>query len=241
MRLSGIDSNKLSDPARYFNDGFVLLEIKNSNRLVNLLNEFLTTSSLKENYFWETNLNSHHLRPDAFSYDESILDFIFDNEIQKKLEKHTCKRLTLTHIQIVKTSPGRSYQDWHRDSYQYGNDDWKGNVPPVHKIIFYPVYEKPEPRLKFIRSSNRCCLNNQSFDNNIISNFENEILYSDNNKVLMFDTSILHGVIPDVNPIGSIRIIYNFASEEQYLEKYESKDHHKRLHDLYEKKLKESL
>jgi hypothetical protein len=147
--------------------------------------------------------------------------------------------LTLSHIQIVKTDPGRSYQDWHRDTYQPGNSPWIGNTPPAHKIIFYPTNTSgPEPRLKFVRASHRCAANNPAFDDNLIRTFENEVLDSDNNRILMFDTSMLHGVIPDVSETGSIRIIYNFITELQYREVYSSKSHHKVLHDMYEERMR---
>lgn len=238
-RLSNINSNELDNPSKYYNDGFALLDVKNNEKLVSLLNELLITKNLKQNYFWESSMNSYSLRPDVFSYDECFLNFLFDNDLPKKLEEYSCRKLTLTHIQAVKTEPGRSYQDWHRDTYQFGNNQWVGNTPPVNKIIFYPTLKEQEPRLKLIRSSHRCAMNDASIDAQIINNFENEILYSDNSKVLMFDTSLLHAVIPDINPMGSIRLIYNFATEHQYIKKYSSKDHHKVLHDIYEKKMKE--
>lgn len=238
MKLSQVDSSILEEAEKYYNDGLVLLDVSNHSKLINLLNSFLLSKELKENYYWDSSLNSHSLRPDVFSYDDCFLDFIFDNNLQEKLEKYSCRRLTLSHIQVVKTDPGRSYQDWHRDTYQYGENSWVGNIPPANKIIFYPVLEEPEPRLKFIRSSHRCSMNNAAFDNQLIFNFENEILYSSNERILMFDTSILHAVIPDVNPAGSIRIIYNFITEEQFLKKYSQKNHHKVLHDLYEERMR---
>lgn len=242
MKLSPITSDGLDEAGKYYHDGFVLLEVKGKSKdvAVSALNELLTSNKLKQNFSWEQRENSFHLRPDVFSYDDCFLDFIFDNNLPEQLALHSCRNLTLSHIQIVKTAPGRSYQDWHRDTHQNGINHWAGNTPPAHKIIFYPLLDTAEPRLKFIRSSHRCYANNQEFDNNLINSIESEILFSNNDQVLMFDTSMLHGVIPDVNPRGSIRLIYNFITENQYLKKYAHKDHHRILHDLYEKRLKDS-
>lgn len=237
-RLSNVDSSKLDNPSKYYNDGFALLSVKNNSRVISVLNELLVAEKPKENYYWDHSMNSHSLRPDVFSYDNCFLDFLFDNDLPQKLEEYSCRRLTLSHIQIVKTDPGRSYQDWHRDTYQFGENPWVGNTPPANKIIFYPVLKDSEPRLKIIKSSHRCAMNDSSIDAQIINNFENYVLHSDNNQILMFDTSLLHAVVPDVNPIGSIRLIYNFITEHQYTTKYSSKNHHKILHDIYEERLK---
>lgn len=239
-RLSNIDSSTLDNPSKYYADGFVLLDVKHHSKLISILNNFLTSSEIKENYYWDTSMNSHSLRPDVFSYDDCFLNFLFDNDLPQKLEEHSCKRLTLSHIQVVKTDPGRSYQDWHRDTYQFGTNSWVGNTPPANKIIFYPTLKDPEPRLKIIKSSHRCAMNDPSIEAQLINGFENEILCSNNDQILMFDTSLLHAVIPDANPIGSIRLIYNFITEHQYMKKYSSKDHHKNLHDLYEQRMKEN-
>jgi hypothetical protein len=241
MKLSPITSDELDEAGKYYHDGFALLNIggKSKDEVVHSLNELLFLDKIKGNFSWEQRENSFHLRPDVFSYDNCFLDLLFDNKLYNLLELYTCKRLTLSHIQVVKTAPGRSYQDWHRDTHQNGINHWAGNTPPAHKIIFYPMVDHPEPRLKFIRSSHRCYANNQAFDNNLINSIENEILFSNNDQVMLFDTSMLHGVIPDVHPRGSIRLIYNFITENQYLRKYASKEHHKVLHDLYEKRLKD--
>lgn len=238
MKITNYDTSKLDDAGKYYNDGLVLLDVQCQDKLVSTLNELLAGGSLRENYQWEKSMNSYALRPQAYDYDPSVIDFLFDNNLPKKLEKHTGRNLVLSHIQITKTDPGRSYQDWHRDTYQHGPASWVGNTPPAHKIIFYPVNKVPEPRLKFVRGSHRFMLNQAEFDASVIKSFETEILESDNNRILMFDTSLLHGVIPDSSPEGSIRIIYNFISEDQYRGKYAIKDHHRNLHDLYLERLK---
>jgi hypothetical protein len=238
MKLSNLSSHTMDDASKYYHDGFVLLPISHNQKIIEIMiNDLLMKNTLKTDFFWETTLNSSHLRPNVFGYDDCFLNFLFDNDLPQKLEKFSCKRLTLSHIQIVKTAPGRSYQDWHRDSHQVSNLEWSGNTPPAHKIIYYPHLNNPEPRLKFIRSSHRCYAHNEQFDANLINSLENEVLMSDNNQVLMFETNMLHGVIPDINPNGSIRLIYNFITKDQYLKRYAIKDHHRILNEMYEKRM----
>lgn len=237
MKVTNYDTSSLSEAGKYYNDGLVLLSVEKQEKLVEVLNELLLKKETDEGYHWEKSLNSYALRPQAYDYHNSVLDFLFDNKLPLLLERYSERKLVLSHIQITKTEPGRSYQDWHRDSYQHDTKPWVGNTPPAQKIIFYPVNKKPEPRLKFIRGSHRYMLNRMDFDAHVIANFETETLFSDNNKVLLFDTSILHGVIPDTTVEGSIRVIYNFVTEEQYALKYAGKDHHRNLHDLYLKRL----
>lgn len=237
MKLTNYDTKNSLPYERYYVDGAVQLKINNNEKLLNTL-EQLFLGNVKNLYQFDTVLNSHSLRPKVYDYDSSILDFIFDNDLPQQLNLHSKKRLTMNHIQIVKTDPGRSYQDWHRDSYQHYPGNWVGVSPPGHKIIFYPRFNNvSEPRLRYIKGSHRCALNTAHGDNMLISQFEHDVIHSTNDSVLMFETSILHAVIPDVNPLGSIRIIYNFVDEDQYQRIYSSKEHHKILHDIYESRL----
>lgn len=231
---------KLDEAGSYYSDGLVLLPVIKQSKLIEVLNTLMDEPP-RENYFWEKSMNSYALRPQAYDYGDCILDFLFDNELPEKIKKYTERDLILSHIQITKTDPGRSYQDWHRDTYQYSSNSWIGNTPPAHKIIFYPEFKQPEPRLKFVRGSHRFMLNNSSFDESVIKSFDNEIVMSCNNQVLLFETSLLHAVIPDSYDYGSIRIIYNFITETQYVRSYSSKDHHKKLHDLYLERLGKRL
>ena len=237
MRVTVCDTSKLDSAGRYYNDGFLLSKIEHQDRLVCVLNELLLSKELKDGYYWERTGSASALRPHVYDYDTSILDFLFDNNLHIKIQDLSQRKLILSHIQITKTYPGPSYQDWHRDTYQHEPNPWVGNTPPAHKIIFYPKNNTVEPRLKFIRGSNRCTLNNLDFDLQLIKNFETEFVMTSNDEVLIFDTSMLHGVIPDQLPEGSIRLIYNFISEQQYIEKYSLKTQHKNLYDLYTKRL----
>ena len=44
---------------------------------------------------------------------------------------------------------------WHRDAY-FIDGNLVGNIPPAHKIIFYPKILKEEPKLEIIKGSNLC-------------------------------------------------------------------------------------
>ncbi len=246
MKLVDFDQTTLDPEEVFYANGFELYPLLTRKSLGSLctdatcaddvaaLLQRLWQDDLDPKFSWEQKgPTSFHLRPAAFEIDDHIINFLLDNRIQERLKHVTGKDLHLCHAQIVKTIPGPSYQDWHRDAYQFGSDPFVGAFPPTVKVNFYPQFENPEPRLKFIRGSHRCMANDARFDAMLIQKYENEILESSNDKALIFETSMLHGVIPDANPKGSIRLMYSFVTEHEYHKRFERKEHHRRLHDLY--------
>jgi hypothetical protein len=72
------------------------------------------------------------------------------------------------------------------------------------------------------------------FDSQIFS-FHPEFTYSSSDEeFLIFNTAALHAVVPDTPGKRSIRIIYSFVSNEQYLEKYSHKEHHRTVSEMFE-------
>lgn len=247
-RLVEFDQGNLLPEEKFYANGFELMPlmtreqlrslakgIANADDLVDLLRGLWEGDAPKPGFSWEQKgQTSFHLRPAAFEYDRMFVDFLMTHRVKEHLRELTGKDLHLCHVQIVKTIPGPSYQDWHRDAYQFGSDPLVGAFPPTVKLNFYPSFGDPEPRLRFVRGSHRCMANDARFDAMLVSKYENEVLHSDNTRALIFETSMLHGVVPDVNPRGSIRLMYSFVMEHEYLKRFEPKEHHRRLHDLYE-------
>jgi hypothetical protein len=233
MRLVDIKTGHLSDPERYYLHGHSFLELRNTTRFVSILEKLLLDKP-KDGFTWEQSMNSFTLRPNVYTYDEEFLNVLFDNNIHKKIPKYTGRDLVLAHIQVVKTTPGRSYQDWHRDTYQFEYNNIVGATPPAHKIIFYPVIDYPEARLKYIDGSHRAMVNSQKFDDMLITKYPHDVIQSSNDRCLLFETSLLHGVIPDIKPRGSIRVMYSFHEKHQFEKRYASKEHHNKLRKLYD-------
>jgi hypothetical protein len=239
MRLVDFDQSELLPQEKFFANGFELHQLKGrglrtTERLTETLRNLWQNDSLPTPYSWEKKFpHVHHMRPSVYDYNSNFLDLLWDNDIPAKLYELTGRDLRLYHIQVVKQFPGPPHQDWHRDAYQYASDPIVGAFPAVIKVNFYPNFNKPEPRLKYIRGSHRCMANDARFDTMLIKKYENEILESSNEQLFIFETSILHAVCPDIHPEGSIRVMYSFAQEHEYQKRYADKDHHRCLHDRY--------
>lgn len=241
MRLVEFDQSSLLPQERFYVNGFELLTLNNTNtnkRMVEILRnlwENRENNTLPKGFSWEQKMpNVFHLRPNVKDYSDVFLQFLWHNNVNETLESFTGRKMHLCHAQVVIQTPGPPHQDWHRDSYQYGSEPYVGAMPAAVKINFYPQFDQPEQRLKYIRGSHKCHANDSRFDAMLIKKYENEILESSNDRLLMFDSSILHAVIPDAQPKGSIRLMYSFAMEHEYKKRFENKENHRYLHDAYE-------
>lgn len=243
MRLVDFDQSKLLPQERFYTNGYELIELGGrgksvTDRMVETLRtlwESRESGTLPKGFSWEQKMsNVFHLRPSVQDYSSIFLDFLWHNRIDQALENFTGRKMHLCHAQVVVQTPGPPHQDWHRDSYQYGSDPFVGAFPAAVKVNFYPRFDKPEPRLKYVRGSHRCQANDARFDAMLIGKYENEVLESSNERVLMFDSSMLHAVVPDAQPKGSIRLMYSFAMEHEYKKRFADKENHRRLHDAYE-------
>lgn len=247
MRLVDFDQSKLLPQERFYANGFDLLDVSNSDRpftdrLVNVLGELRDTctngKSLRDGFSWEQKMpNVFHLRSNVQDYSDIFLHFLWRHDIDHKLQELTGRKMHLCHAQVVVQTPGPPHQGWHRDSYQYGSDPFVGAFPAAVKVNFYPRFDKQEPRLKYVRGSHRCQANDGRFDTMLINKYENEVLESSNDRALIFDSSMLHTVVPDEDSRGSIRLMYSFAMEHEYEKRFAIKEVHRRLHDEFEEGL----
>ncbi len=245
MRLVDFDQSKLLPQERFHANGLELLELGGYGKsategMVSILRDLWENRAsgapkMREGFSWEQKApNVFHLRPAVHEYADVFLNFLWYNRVDKAVEDFTGRRMHLCHAQVVVQTPGPPHQDWHRDSYQYGSDPFVGAAPAAVKVNFYPHFGKPEPRLRYIRGSHRCQANDARFDSMLVGKYEQETLESDNGRALMFDSSMLHAVVPDQDPKGSIRVMYSFALEHEYEKRFAKKDHHRRLHDRFE-------
>jgi hypothetical protein len=161
--------------------------------------------------------NTLDLRPNAIEYSEEFLKVLKINNIKNKLRNCTLRDLTLFHIQVRLAESNISYMDWHRDTY-YDLDKKIGMTPPGYKIIYYPKFEEEkQSRLKIAVGSHRTMIDIQSEDVKLSARLSTEIVSTNNKQALLFDTSLLHAVIPDIPGNTSIRVIYSFIAKEQLI------------------------
>ena len=225
----------------FFFKGHISLPIKNSP----VKEKFLTSISAAhtgdfdlEKFCWKSKYpGTEDFKESAFDYSSSFIDILFENNIPNLInEAVNDRRVTLSHVQLRRSYPGNSYMDWHRDNY-LDNGKKIGPFPPSVKIIFYPINEQEEDCLKVIPGSHIRFFKDRKQDSEINSKFPSEVIQSNNDKMLLFDTSLWHGAVNGKNEKGSIRVIYSFTNKNQYLENFSQQGIHKRVNNYYEQKL----
>ncbi len=207
------------DKVRYHLDGYQIgAFVENSDRaaLLAAIRE-IHAGNIKSGFNMQEKYRmSSDLKPNVYSYDRAFVDILFSNNIPKILKDVTGKDLFLAHIQLRISYPGGgSYMSWHRDTHVYGGKV-VGNIPPVHKVIFYPTVDGvTDARLKVVPGSHRFVFGNKIIDFiSALLGKKKTILASDG-QYLLFNTELFHHVVPEHNPKGSFRLIYSFCEEDQ--------------------------
>jgi hypothetical protein len=197
----------------FYRNGYENLEFDSSG--LDLILEDIMNGSLRSGFSLQQKyLKTLDLRPSVIEYDDVFLEVLRKNGIKQKLKSRTLRDLTLYHIQIRVTNSESSYMDWHRDTYFDGSSK-SGMIPPGIKLIYYPQCGAPSPRLHVAEGSHRTMIDNKREDLNLLNFLPIKEISSDNNSAILFDTSILHSVVPDKRDVPSIRLIYSFISKFQ--------------------------
>lgn len=199
---------------RYYVNGFLEGRFAPTSSRARLLHELelLRAGTLRPGFhFQEKYPHTRDLRPSAASYDASILDVIFDSDVPRLLADVTGQRLDLVHVQVRIVYPGASYMDWHRDTHHYGGQ-LVGNIPPLQKVIYYPAFgERPTPQLRVSPGSHRRTMQEEKRDLQQVKETPAVTISSGDDRFLLFDTSLLHAVVPETDARGSLRVIYAFG------------------------------
>jgi len=205
---------ELNDAQKYYLNGFVQKQWRETPALTQIINcvRALSAGQIKPGFSLDTKYkNSRDLRPNVNDYDPAFLQILADNDIPHLLKEVTGEDLLLTHIQLRISYPGATYMDWHRDTHIYGGKII-GNVPPVHKIIFYPELVGDNiPKLKVIAGSQRRQFSHQIIDLLQTQLCRRTVIKSSNSDFLLFNTAMFHAVVPEPSQNGSWRLIYSFA------------------------------
>lgn len=90
----------------------------------------------------------------------------------------------------------------------------------MHKLIFYPqLGENQAPTLLVCPGSHRRMVNSKIRDITQVRVYGQDVVNTSDKDYLLFDTSLLHAVVPQQDAKGSLRLMYSFYHEWQ-LEKY---------------------
>ena len=228
----------------YYIKGFSKLDItkaKSKVSLNNVLSDILE-NNLEQDFLLKSKYpGSYDLRPSVLDYDPSFMEILKEINVKQILRETTLKDLKLFHIQVRVVDSSSSYMDWHRDTYFYDNKK-SGNFPPGHKIIYYPNFgNEHRLRLKLLAGSNKTMLYDQQNDYNLLNYLPTIVIEDNDNEMLLFDVSCMHGVIPEKKGEKSIRVIYNFLTKEQILDSLSDDELHMRTMKEYEELFKEVI
>ena len=212
-----------NDLQRYFMSGYLEAAFAPGaahRRLLQLLGE-LHAGDPRPGSHWEQKYpHTKDLRPSAGEYDDSVLDVLIESDVPGLLRRATGLSLTLAHVQIRLVLPGNSYMDWHRDTHYY-DGALTGAIPPMHKVIYYPALGAAAPQLKVAPGSHRRVMPDQKRDLQQVAESGIRTIASSDERFLLFETSLLHAVVPETNARGSLRVIYAFGQQSQ-LEPFEN-------------------
>lgn len=216
----------MSEKQRLYLDGYLSLGLTKTDEVLSLL-ESLEMGDIKEGFSLLKKYDgTDDLRPSAHEYNKAFLTFLFENDLSKKINLLTGKNMVLHHIQVRRFFKGSSYMPWHRDSYLI-DDRSVGNIPPAYKMIFYPKFNNMSTeRLSVLRgshnmfpppihSSDFISPGFSKFDKQLFNILKTDEIHSDNSKILLFDTSLLHNVISNNDDRPNTRLIYSFLERDQ--------------------------
>lgn len=208
----------MTDIEEYFIKGYLVKPLRSgaSRDRLNAVFRELRACGPKPPFRWEEKYAfSADLRPNVFAYDDVFLDVLFDNGIPDLLRELTGIDMQLAHLQLRHAFKGESYMDWHRDTHFYGGEI-HGNIPPVHKIIFYPAEgAAPALRLKVSPGSHLRYLPTKALDTLQARLRKADRILSSDSGFLVFNTTILHAAAAEQDPNGAYRLIYSFCNEGQ--------------------------
>lgn len=237
--------SEITEYQRYYLDGFYEGTFADTDMFKNLKKSLhdICEENVRQGFTLERKYQgTKDLRPNAFEYSTSFIDILIENNIHNLIHELVGKRLTLAHLQVRTSSAEHSYMPWHRDSYATG-DEYVGPIPPAHKLIFYLNTGIPRPKLEMAVGSHICRFKNQdtfimpgcsNLDREILNVLEKKAYHSSDDTFLIFNTGMLHSVIPDLPDEKSVRIIYSFIEKNQFSNIFAHKNSHLMLNNLYE-------
>ena len=222
---------------KYYLDGYTFGHLSGHGGLRQVL-EDLVYGPPRDGFRWESKYpNTFDLRPNAHAYHPNVMDVLFTSGVPELLSHVVGADMVMFHVQVRRSLRGPSYMDWHRDTYVHGAKA-VGNLPPVHKLIWYPTLGlRSTPKLKLSVGSHRRTFGSQREDIDGLKDLPYAEYASSDDQFVLFDTSMMHGVVPDVDDLGSIRIIYSFIRRVQYEDDLSDQPLHREQVEEYTRRL----
>lgn len=195
--------------------------------------------SLRDGFYFENKyVATQDLRPNAYDYDDSIIDVLIEAGIHQKMIDIFGYEMFLCHAQvrISHNQDDFSYMPWHRDTYVYEDNKVVGPVPPMKKLIYYPKFDDTDNDcLMFALGSHLKIERTRQADFEQLN--KTQILKMPNSvdDYIIFNTECMHHALPPRSD-KQMRVIYSFCPVGQL-------DHHKdnSTYKKYMERLNESL
>lgn len=237
MNLSILSKNKKKlssnvnsdDRSSFFINGFITLDLKETDKKKLFFQKChdINENKISNNYRWsEIYKSTEDYGPKPFK-DEHFIDFLFDQNLDKKIEEITGQELFLGDFAIRRTFPySKSYMRWHRDTHFYKNKEVIGRIPPIYKLIIYVTQKNQSPSDQLLISpKSHLRLRNNKYLDILNAMIRPKVkVKSSNTKCLFINSMVQHSVIQNLSQKGaSMRLFYNFCLKSQ-LEQFDGRE-----------------
>tara|TARA_Y100000389_G_scaffold205113_1_gene263385 strand:- start:9814 stop:10467 length:654 start_codon:yes stop_codon:yes gene_type:complete len=216
-----VELNKKELFANLHFEGFILYPVDSKSEIVtHCVSQIkaISEGEIKDGYQLEKHLEfSSNLRPSVKDYDPKFEEFYSEIGVTSFLEDYLNYEPKISTLQLRGAYSGSSYLSWHRDTHFYSNaEEPSGNIPPIFKSIFYPNLHGSDPRdtLHVSNGSHLRYFKNKNTDLLLPRTplFKRTKVSESNDYVLVFNTSILHAVLP-VKGLPIFRMIASFVGD----------------------------
>ncbi len=226
----------------FYNNGFIVRKFVDTpifRNFKSMLTE-LRDGSVRDGYAWSINKSYRErcqdFKPDIYTYNTCLLDLWKDQNIHEIVGEITGQRdHFLGFVKLRWNLQGKAYTSWHRDTNYY-NGKIKGATPSLIGLNYYPsLGEVTEKVLQVWPGSHHRMSRYQCIDRMAVFFGKREDVYTNDETFLLFDTAVIHKLMPIHSKRGSLRIISQYSREFQLEEHYKGKED---LHAMYRAILK---
>lgn len=211
----------IEERSNFFINGFVKIDLEETikKKLFFQKCNDINNNNVSDNYKWsEIYKSTEDYGPKPFK-DKLFIDFLFDQNLHRKIEDITGQELFLGDFAIRRTFPHkRSYMRWHRDTHFYKNKKIIGRIPPINKLIIYVHNKDQNPTDQLLVSPK----SHLRFNNNKYLDIVNAMIRpkvkikSSDTSCLFINSMIQHSVVQNLKQKGaSMRLFYNFCLKSQ--------------------------
>ncbi len=225
----------------FYNKGYIVLPFKKTptlERFQSLLRELRDGKLRKDGYGWEVNKSYREqckdFRPDIYTYDPVLLELFKDQHLHEIIGEITGLRdHCMAFIKLRWNLPGKAYTFWHRDTNYY-KGKIKGATPSLIGLNYYPsLGDESEHVLSMWPGSHHASPKYQFIDWFKVKFWPAEKVFTSDDHYVLFDTAVVHDLMPPKSPNGCLRIITQYVREFQ-LDMHGWRED---LHEMYKEKV----